>query len=275
METRIQLIEDNFESQQSGKSDLLIHIDTDTLSYAIVDKGNEQVKALVDYKSGIADLDAIMQTDRYLNYYYRRIKITTPSSKFTFIPREIYAAEEINEYAKFISPVSAADVLVNDIRPFKIKNVMAMDAGFRQNVGTHFKQPVLYSQATPFIEGSYKTSPEPGLYGLNINMLQGKMEVALVKDETLLFYNLFESSTADEFNYFLLMVIRQFNLDPANAGVILGGRIENNDPYYQRIEKYFDHIRFADPRTFVKCSETFDNVNLHTYFSLLSLNLCE
>lgn len=277
METRLQLIEGNFESQQSGKSDLLIHIGHGHISYAIVDKGREQLKALADYTAGLSDLETMMQSDRYLKYYYRKIKIMVNTFRFTFIPGDIYSASEIDNYAKFISPGSPADVIVNDIRAFRIKNVMAVDTALQQAISSHVKQPVFYSQANPFIEGARKATRniEPGLYGLCINLQPESMEIAIIQDENLLFYNLFESHTPDEFNYFLLMLIKQFELDTENTEVIAAGQIEQNDICYLRLKKYFNHIKFADPCTFVQCSDTFAQVNLHHYFSLLSLNLCE
>lgn len=275
METRLQLIEGNFESQQSGKSDLLIYIGSDHISYAIVDKGREQLKALVDYKAGVSDLHEIMQTDRYLKYYYGKIKIITNTFKFTFIPRDIYDSSEIADYSKFISPKSPADIITNDIKAFRIKNIMAVDADFQEKITSHFNQPVFYSQANPFIEGVRKIAQETDKYRLCINLHSEMMEIAIINDENLLFYNLFETRTPDEFNYFLLLVIKQFDLNAENTSVLIAGRVETNDESYLRLEKYFNHIKFADPCGFIQCSETFAAVNYHHHFSLLSLNLCE
>lgn len=274
METRLQLIDENFESQQSGKSDLLIHIGQESISYAIVDKGREQLKALVDYQAVLSDLNSIMQSDRHLKYFYRKIKIATNTFKFTFIPRDLYSVSEVGDYAKYISPKSSADVQVNDIRSFKIKNVMAIDADLQHTLSSRFQQPVIYSQANPFIEGACTVAIQP-IFNLCINIQPETLEMALIKDGYLLFYNIFEINSPDEFNYFLLLLIKQFDLNADNSAVKIAGKIELNDSNYVRLEKYFSAIHFADPRGFVQCSEAFDNVNFHQYFSLLSLNLCE
>ena len=275
METRLQLTEENFESQQSGKSDLLIHIGEENISYAIVDKGREQLKALADYKANLSDLDTILASDRYLKYFYRKIKISTNTFKFTFIPRDLYRDSDINDYSQFISPKSPADVLVNDIRPFRIRNVTSVDTEIQNVISARFNKPVLYSQANPFIEGAFNISTVANLYSLCINFQQERLEIAVIKEGALLFYNFFESKTPDEFNYFLLLVVRQFNLNTENTKVRIAGEAEKNDDNYSRVEKYFSSIESADPVAFVQCSDTFNQVNLSRYFSLLSLNLCE
>lgn len=274
METRLQLIEENFESQQSGKSDLLIHIGQETISYAIVDKGREQLKALVEYKATVSELEDIIKSDRYLNYFYRKIKIATDTFKFTFVPHEIYSESEVDDYAKFISPNSASDILVTDIRPFRIKNVTALDIEFRRQLSSLFQQPSFFSQADPFIAGSFKIYSVKDPVQLFINLQPGRLEICVIKEGRLLFYNLFESAGADDFNYFLLLVINQFNLNAACL-VTVSGKTDSNEACYERLKKYFDKIEFADPCIFARCFETFNSIDLHRYFSLISLNLCE
>ena len=273
METRLQLIEENFESQQSGKSDLLIRIGEGNISYAIVDKGREQLKALVEYKAGISDLGAIIQSDRHLSYFFRKIKISATTFKFTFIPRDVFSDSELKNYSRFISTGAAAEVLVNDIRPFRIKNITSFDADIRQNILTRFRQPALFNQATPFIEGAFRVYHQPAVH-LFINVHSETLELAVLKEGNLQFYNVFECSSADEFNYFLLLTIKQLDL-PEDTSVTLAGKTDAIDAYYERVDKYFKTISFANPGVFIQHSETFDQVNLHQYFSLLSLNLCE
>src|SRR4051812_36528729 len=112
---KIHLTEHNFQSQHSGKCNLLIKISKQRLSYAIVDQGNDQLKALFDSPVGDPnEIKTLIQNDPFLKFHFHKIKISVEPSKFTFIPREIYSEPDVDSYSLFIQPGAHSDVLVKD-----------------------------------------------------------------------------------------------------------------------------------------------------------------
>jgi hypothetical protein len=64
-------------------------------------------------------------------------------------------------------------------------------------------------------------------------------------------------------------------VDIEHTPIILSGKVIENDEFYQRIEKYFKDIKFADSRLIVDHPELFNGVSSQTFFSLLTLDQCE
>lgn len=275
MNTKLQLVESNFDPQVAPQCDLLIQVGAESISYAVIEKGSDQLKALVEIEGSLKDLELLYTTNALLGYQYRKTKISVDTTKFTFIPREVFSDFYIENYAKFIQPRSASDLLINDIRGFKIKNLIAVETETQNILKSHFPAAAIFSQATPFIEGSWKISKDTVKNQLFVNIRQDSFEAVLIKDGQLHFYNIFECELPDEFNYFLLLIIKQFNLQTSDTMVVASGSIELKDPFYFRISKYFDNISIADVSLLIRYYETFELISLQKHFSLLSLNLCE
>src|SRR4051794_39656934 len=98
------LIDPDFQTTDAGQSDLLIRITSSRFSYAVVDQSKDQLKVLFDasYRGGIESLD-----DAFLKAYlpdleFSKVKIALETSKFTFIPAEMYSEINLPLYANFV-----------------------------------------------------------------------------------------------------------------------------------------------------------------------------
>jgi hypothetical protein len=279
----LHLVDDEFQSQNAAKCDLLIHIGIESFQYAIIDKVRDELKALVEYElpniSNQGDLiqaiENLSECTKEFKYTFNKVKISIDSYQFTFIPDEFYQSGNDEEYAKFITNKQESVILCNPIPFAKIKNIIAINSDLHLALNSIFQQPKIYGQASSFIQGilkSFKQNTEPSLY---IDIHQKHVQFAYFKQSELSFYNLFDSINVIEFNYFILNIIESLKVDLDHTAIILSGQVMQYDEYYQRIEKYFKDIQFADSRLIIKHPELFDKVSSQTFFSLLTLDQCE
>jgi hypothetical protein len=279
----LHLVDDEFQSQNAAKCDLLIHIGIESFQYAIIDKVRDELKALVEYElpniSNQGDLiqaiENLSECTKEFKYTFNKVKISIDSYQFTFIPDEFYQSDNDEEYAKFITNKQESVILCNPIPFAKIKNIIAIHSDLHLALNSIFQQPKIYGQASSFIQGilkSFKQNTEPSLY---IDIHQKHVQFAYFKQSELSFYNLFDSINVIEFNYFILNIIESLKVDLDHTAIILSGQVMQYDEYYQRIEKYFKDIQFADSRLIIKHPELFDKVSSQTFFSLLTLDQCE
>lgn len=279
----LHLVDDEFQSQNAAKCDLLINIGIESFQYAIIDKVRDELKALVEYElPNISDQGDLIQAIENLSectkefkYSFNKVKISIDSYQFTFIPDEFYQSGNDEEYAKFIITKQQAVILCNPIPAAKIKNIIAINSDLHLALHKIFHNPKIYGQASAFIQGilkSFKQNTAPSLY---IDIHQKHVQFAYFKQSELSFYNLFDSINAIEFNYFILNIIESLKVDLDHTAIILSGQVIENDEFYQRIEKYFKDIQFADSRLIIKHPELFDKVSAQTFFSLLTLDQCE
>jgi hypothetical protein len=280
----LQLIDNTLQSQTAAKCDLLIHIGTRKLQYAVIDKVRDELKAIAEYElpeiNSLSDLlfaiDRLPETKREFKYPFNKIKVSFDSYKYTFIPEELFETENEHEYSKFINPLVTDLILANRLKSVKIRNIFAIDTNFNAALSHIFHKPLIFNQASSFIEGIKRTNPYKTHNCLFIDLQIDHIQIAFLKNSELVIYNLLECINADEFNYFLLNTIEILGLDLTDTKLILSGKIAaESDENYQRILKYFKAPVFADSKLIVSHSELFKTIDSHIYFSLLSLNECE
>ncbi|SDM61151.1 Protein of unknown function [Daejeonella rubra] len=279
----LHLVDDEFQSQNAAKCDLLIHIGIETFQYAIIDKVRDELKALVEYElpeiSNQGDLieaiRSLSECSKEFKYPFNTIKISFDSYQYTFIPDELYQSGNDQEYAKFLKTSQNTNILCNPIPAAKLKNIVGINSDLHLALNSIFHHPKIYGQASTYIQGikkNYKQNTEPSLF---IDIHKKHIQIAYFKQSELSFYNMFDCINADELNYFVLNIIESLQLDIEQTSVILSGNVIKDDEYYQRIEKYFKDIKFADCSTIVNHPEMFIGVFSHTFFSLLTLDQCE
>lgn len=279
----LHLIDDEFQSQNAAKCDLLFNIGIETFQYAIIDKVRDELKALVEYElpviSNQGDLiEAIRnlsECNKEFKYPFNKIKIAFDSYQYTFIPDELYQSGNDQEYSKFLKTSQNTDILCNSIPAAKIKNIVAINSDLHLTLNNIFHHPKIYGQASTFIQGIKKKNEQHTEQSLYIDIHKKHIQIAYFKQSEFLFYNMFDCMNADELNYFILNIIESLQVDIEKTSVILSGNVVKGDEYIQRIEKYFKDIEFADSKVIVKHPEMFNGVFSQKFFFLLTLDQCE
>lgn len=272
---KIQLTDPGFQPQHSGKCDLLLKISPFRFSYAVIDQGQDQIKVLFDdaVTDGLSDLQQIFQNELLFNSHFHKVKVLFETSSFTLIPASLYNEANLTDYAQFIEG-AISDLIVSDIRGAQVKSIFAAGEELRNMLRGKFSGYKITSSAAPLIDAVMK------FYGGNgkqlfLNFNTDSFEAVVLQDKKLQFYNIFQIETADDFNYFLLLLLEKLAINPQDMDLVISGEIEMLDENYLRMQKYFQNIRFADCRQLVNQSNFIEQVSPHRFFSLIALSLCE
>lgn len=280
----LNLTDEQFQLHHSEKCDLLIHLGSRNIAFAIIDKSQQQLKVLTDkpvYENDqhiplVRRLDNLRELTLVLQQKFRKVKISVETPAFTFIPQELYSKDLLEEYGHFIKFADGTELKISTIYSAGIKNITAIDTLLIKELNSRFNQPLIFSSIHPFIESTLQIVKKDSSTQLFLNFCEAAFEAAYYEKGKFIFYNKFEFATADEFNYFLLNIIQQLNVDLKNTAVQLSGKIEHEDELVDRMEKYFDEINFAGIFHLVKVPSIIaSQASLHNYFSLISLGLCE
>lgn len=282
MNNPIHFTDEHFYPHNSAFCHLFIHLDTDSYSYTIVSKETNRLNVLFKKHfpestatfSASNRLEILLGENENLNLDYAKVKISVETKAFTFIPEELYTPADLLQYRKYIGAEPQSALLNTDIRPFAIKNISAVEADLENNLKNAFKDPLILSQANPFISGVHSLQQKGNQSELFLNFNSNRFEAAVIKNGALEFYNIFDISSADEFNYFILNLLEQLNIDPS-LPVTLSGEIDSENEMYLRLQKYFEQLFFAEIDVWSNVSEVSNQVAPHRFFSLLALDLCE
>jgi len=260
------LVDPNFKADASVNCHLLLKITNDSFSYAIIDKGSEQVNVIFD-KQGCEDVEQDLQsafeTDNYLSLKYEAVKAAVHTSNFIFIPDEWFAADDLNVYSKYLGSEGKIHVKSNEELGFN--TLFSLD----EKVEKLPEETVIYPQSAPLLALFNHLTDD----ALLIDFTSASFNALYIKDKTIYFQNHYQSETAEEFNYFLLLIIEQLELNNS-IPVYLQGIINEDDEYYNCLLKYFNKLYFFSP-TGKQDSELLTDMPKHYFSALLALDLCE
>lgn len=272
----LHLWDKNFGSDQARECELLIKVCANRLSYAILGEQSSTLKVLFDtvLSHPLSETwDGIKQHYNYINYSYAKVKIAVETFNFIFLPSDIYSTDLEPVYQHFVRSSIGGQSINNSIGNGQINTIGSVDSNYIGPIAEMFEHKALYTQAEPLIEGGMEYPKNRQTLLLQFNT--GTFEALLLSGRDILFYNIFAAPTADDFNYFLLLIIQQMGIKPTETSVLVAGEIEKYSENYRRVLKYFGSISFADSSRYCTYSDTFKLVQPHQFFSLLSLTLCE
>lgn len=277
------LFDDDFESQNAAKCDLLIHLGLETFQYAIIDIVRDELKSLAEYRIPasynqqdlINAIEKLPEYQREFKFPYHKISLSFDTFNYTLIPESLYKEESVPDYTRFFQTAIPGEILQNTIKSEQIRNIFSINKDLYTNLNRIFNRPQIYSQSCTFIEGIKKTYKDHNSTSLYIDLHAKHIQLCLFKDSGLIFYNIFDCQNANELNYFVLHTIETLQLNTEEISLILSGRINSDDEYFKRLEKYFNKISFADSRLIVNHSQKFDDLSSHNYFSLICQEQCE
>ena len=268
------LIDSDFRSSDSEHSDLLIRITSSRFSYAIIDQSKGQIKVLFEasFGGGPDNLDEVFLKNYLPDFEFNEIKVALETAQLTFIPAALFSEEDRGRYASFLKS-DPAKLAVSDIAGLQIKSLSSFSEHVTDLLGKRFSKYKLFNLSNPFIEASIRACDESRI-SLVLNFNTHSFEALVLSGSNLSFYNAFHCKSIDDFNYFLLTIIRQLDLNIGSTSVLLAGQISPQDEKFKRIDKYFEDISFvATP--LIPTSDHFQSVPKHHFFSLTGLNLCE
>ncbi|MXV50616.1 DUF3822 family protein [Pedobacter sp. HMF7647] len=262
--------EPGFQSQQSSKCDLLISVTDSVFSYLVVDMLHDQAKIYgsIGFKN-LTDLESAIDETAILRFYYRKVKISIQTNLFAFIPQEVFDEGDAGRYAGF---VGGGVTLTNAIKTASIKTVASFDTQLKEFLTKRFPSALILTQAEPFVEAALKfySSESRQLF---IGIAGEKFELLLTEGKKVIFYNLLPKHDADEFNYYILTIIKQLQINPKEVSVILSG--EYDAEVIERLEKYFNEIHHVIAALVVNIPDDFKTIEQTRIFTLSALLLCE
>ncbi len=264
-------IDEQFDSQEVYKYDLFLEAADDYFAYAVVDKAKDLVKVIHHQNEPLNQ----HYEDVFLNYNYRKTKVIIPTDKFTFVPEELYADIQKEDYLKFINP-NPTDLIHTSFSKDSKTNILAAISEKHHNlINGRFSDAEIYTQINPFLDGTRHMLAENKSPVFFINVLPNKMELMAYTRGRFSFYNIFDFTNTDEFIYYPLLVAQQLNFKPDLISVRLCGQISSLSEYYQAISEQFGKTDILEKPEFLNFSLVINSSEYHRFFNLVSLNLCE
>ncbi|HMQ46042.1 MAG TPA: DUF3822 family protein [Saprospiraceae bacterium] len=277
-----EIIEDNFSQRNTLSYELSILIGVDSFDYVITDVGH-QILALTSTAFDPAKatlLDQIKQEleqqHPLLKNRYKNVKVACANEKMTLIPSRLYNdAERITYLSQTITLKAEDEIRVNDLPVLQAKNVFAIPIAVTELVQQHFSGARIFHLCSALLTG-FRQSITPSERQFRVLVhLKGDLLYITLFDHAHLFYcNSFSYKSAKDFLYYILLVFKQFDLNPEEIPLWVSGRLVPDSEIYRLLYRYIRHLHFVRLPAFYQAGPKLSEEPAHFYFDLLSINLC-
>lgn len=268
----ILLIDPAFDPNRAPSCNLLIKIGLNSYSYAIIDKETDQVSAVFDEQEceDVAfSFAERLKTDSYLNLAYQQVKIATHTVNTIDIPSELYQEDSLMANTQFFADSTQADQLYTQSQShFGFTTIFTLPKQFEQTT-SNFTSEKKYQQNAGLLALAEAIADN----ALILDFTAGTFQALYLQNQQVVFQQNYEVAHAEEFNYYLLLMVKQLALNPATTHLYMSGIIHEGDDKHDCLLKYFHN------RTFLSISNQLDQTILddmpaHYYTSLLALDQC-
>lgn len=269
----ILLVDPEFDPNTASDCDLLLKITCDSFSYAVINKNSRQLKAVFDRQrceDTPGELASALKRDSYLQLPFRKIKVSVYTPNTLAVPNELFDKTELNSYANFFTEEASNHIYIAPFAKFGFTSVFNLEQFVEDTLQQSLAGASMYEHNAPLLT----LAPDAEGMLLLLDFTAASVNALLMDTDKVIFQNSFQIDTPDEFNYYLLLLIRELDLTAACSTVMLSGIIHKDDAYYTCLSKYFTDLRFNLPKADLIDQTILDDLPSHYYSSLLALDLC-
>jgi 3-methyladenine DNA glycosylase AlkC len=270
----ILLVDPQFDPNTSPDCTLLLKVTPDSLSYAIIDTNTKQLKAIYDHQECLNIEQALqigLESDAYLNLKFKEIKAAVHTLNQISLPNDLFDVAALGTFTKFFSSESSSTLYIQDIKKFDLKTVFVLPDEIEEVLNRLSTKCKRYDHTAAVLKMADHVFTDTFI----IDFTVGSMNITFIKENKLMFNNYFEIDSSEEFNYYLLLIINQLNVQQDDLEVVLSGIIHEKDRNYAVLNKYFSKITLNNPIRSNTEYSLLEDMPAHYYTSLLALDLCE
>jgi hypothetical protein len=270
----ILLLDPDFDPGTAADCTLLLKITTDSFSYAIIDKKMRRLKAIYDRQECL-DTEQVLSTsvisDHYLMLPFKEVKASVFTLNSIALPNELFDVDSLKTFTKFFNKEQSDQLYVQNSRAFDLRSIFNLPVGIEKTFDSSFKNCKRYDHTAATLTMGDLILEDAVI----IDFTVGSFHITYIKNRKLQFQNCFEIENSEEFNYYLLLLINQLNIDKLKTDAILSGIIHEDDRNYAVLTKYFPTVTLHDPIDANIDFSLLEDMPAHYYTSLLALDLCE
>ena len=205
-------------NQISNKS-LSIRISTNGLSFCIYAPSEEPHYVYSKYKvrptiSMAANLKDALLNEPLLKEEYQRVNVMVTSPHFTVVPATAFKSDDINDIYAFNFPNDdTMHVSFNILRRQGLAIVFGLDKNVHQLITDDFPRARFYASASTLAEFFAERSAGGKMLKMYAYIHEREMTLFVYEHGRMLFVNTFESAHAIDYQYFILNVWKQLEMD--------------------------------------------------------------
>ena len=203
------------------------------------------------------------------NYDLQMVRIMSTAKPYVHLAEGDYKKKYFDDYFKGLYPT------------WKVKGkAKEKDVFVKEPINTlHYFEPHFMDQLKGF-DFPFKTSHISTALGNYAYLIEERivshisnniLHISCYKNGSFKFYNQFYCEQAEDFLYYYLLVLQEFDLDPSKATICIGGEIMEESKLMTLLKAYVNKIKLVDKNLKLKRSV---NHSTHLYYDLYLCKSC-
>ena len=279
----VSLIDETFSESLTSEYHLCLEVSMNGICYTIYHAQKNKYLLLETFTFHkvynavllLNEISSVVETHSFLRKNFKSISISLFSSKFTLIPTALFDRALADKYLDFNSPVDEDEsILIDELKNFDTQCVYAASKNLVDGLQQLFPSAKFLHVLSPLLESLASSFKNSSGKKVVIHLQQAHFEMVVMEEKKLVFANIFNYQSSEDFLYYTLFVCEQLKLNPENLELILLGEVEKNSAIYSILNKYIRNIKFGSRPELFEYSYVFDTTSSHFYFNLFSQNLC-
>ena len=264
----------NKEIQESSKKKLSIQFSLDGFSFYISNYQNDIqkftsftfTKALKSPELILKEIQEIFKNEKCLQQDFETVNVIHQNNLSTLVPNQYFKKSNLNNYLKYSIKTIATDLIVYDeLNTIKAKNVYIPFVNINNFIFQNFGEFEYKHHSSILIEKLVLQSNNSLNFFINIS--QSLFDIVVIKDSKILFYNIFEYQTKEDFIYYILFTLEQLDLSTETTNISIIGAINEQSELYKILYTYIRNISFLNSKKTIFNNQT--EIDKHSNFILL------
>ena len=264
----------NKEIQESSKKKLSIQFSLDGFSFYISNYQNDIskftsftfTKALKSPELILKEIQEIFKNEKCLQQDFETVNVIHQNNLSTLVPNQYFKKSNLNNYLKYSIKTIATDLIVYDeLNTIKAKNVYIPFVNINNFIFQNFGEFEYKHHSSILIEKLVLQSNNSLNFFINIS--QSLFDIVVIKDSKILFYNIFEYQTKEDFIYYILFTLEQLDLSKETTNISIIGAINEQSELYKILYTYIRNISFLNSKKTIFNNQT--EIDKHSNFILL------
>ncbi|RTQ47744.1 DUF3822 family protein [Hymenobacter gummosus] len=208
---------------------------------------------------------------------WNRVRLAVQNRHFTLLPAPLFRDGDEASYLRLHHAVDAQHEVVRRYRHpgQEVVSIFAAEKTLAEWFERTYPQQKLLHQTSALLEGVVHQSERQGPPRLFLSVGPQEVTIVVVRDKRPEFCNVFAFSTAEDFIYYVILVMQELSLNPDDDPVVVYGDLLHDSELFSVLRKYIRHVRFGNRPYDVGYSYRLNDVFEYRYFELYSLHLCE
>lgn len=272
LDIKVQGLHDDYLSHAS----YYVLVGKQRLSYLVSDPSNKILALKVAENAGQPNgLAALASQDALLQTQPAQTAIGIQNEYATLVPNRMFDPTNLPSYFKLLAhfgPTSKMSFGFDDLPRFDAKMVYAIEPEIEALLKEKWPETRTFHAKTALLE-AYRSYCNASTYNVFVNVTQHIMHVVVFDGTEILFSNSFVFKSASDFVYFLLLPLKQLQIEPSSTSVVVCGEITEDSDCLTLARRFTAPFRFMQlPRVF-DYPGAVQSLPSHFCFDLYSLKL--